>query len=224
MFKTGNLVKLLNPNKKYYLHFKVDHLIKLDNKFLDAEVIFIERNGTKYILNRNQKLIRDLKGYGIEVITDKLALIYFYKKMDIKTELGTIEFDKNQIGKIMKFNISTSKTSSKVFVVQDFGFRGYYPMISSKNWNILEIYNTKENTIYIENLYDKLDCELYENEGEKFLIYIFNTEYMLSDEYTLTKPIYFDNLSTLKNNNNFALIQPNLNGSLTRSKSFLNLS
>ena len=33
MFKYQNLVKILNENKKYYLDFTVDHLIKLDNKY-----------------------------------------------------------------------------------------------------------------------------------------------------------------------------------------------
>ena len=53
---------ILNENKKYYLYFKVDHLIKLDNKFLDAKVIFYDGNGGEFILNKNNRIIKDLEG------------------------------------------------------------------------------------------------------------------------------------------------------------------
>ena len=105
MFKFQNLVKILNENKKYYLDFTVDHLIKLDNKYLDAEVTFIDSNGTEYILNNSNKVIRDLKGDNITVISNKKALIYFYKKIN-DTKIIEIEFDKNQTNKVMKFNIT----------------------------------------------------------------------------------------------------------------------
>ena len=108
IFQCNNLVKLLNANKKYYLDFEVNHLIKLDNEFLDANVTFIDKNKNEFKLNKEQRVITDLKGDGIEVISTKNALIYFYQKMDDKTELGMREFNKTQIGKIMKFNISNS--------------------------------------------------------------------------------------------------------------------
>ena len=49
-----NVIQILNENKTYYLDFTVDHLIKLDNKYLDAEVTFINSNGTEYVLNKTK--------------------------------------------------------------------------------------------------------------------------------------------------------------------------
>ena len=48
MFKFNNLLKLLEENKLYYLNFTVDHIIKLDNKFLVAEITFTDNNGKTY--------------------------------------------------------------------------------------------------------------------------------------------------------------------------------
>ena len=61
MFQYNNLVKLLNENKLYYLDFNVDHLIKLDKGFLEAEVIFTDINNISYVLNQENKVLRDLK-------------------------------------------------------------------------------------------------------------------------------------------------------------------
>ena len=109
MFKYQNLVKILNENKKYYLDFTVDHLIKLDNKYLDTQVTFIDSNETEYILNNSNKVIRNLKGNNITVISTKKALLYFYKKINDFSNIEELNFDKSQKGKIMKFNITNIK-------------------------------------------------------------------------------------------------------------------
>ena len=63
----NNTVKILNDNKLYYLNFTLDHIIKLDNKFLNAEITFTDINGIKYILNKENKVLKHLKGDNITV-------------------------------------------------------------------------------------------------------------------------------------------------------------
>ena len=212
MFKFQNLVKILNENKKYYLDFTVDHLIKLDNKYLDAEVTFIDSNGTEYILNNSNKVIRDLKGDNITVISNKKALIYFYKKINDFSKIEELNFDKSQTGKIMKFNIININNDSETMninIIKDFGFSGYYQMINENSW-IKVSGNENIFTVYIENLYDKLENEdLYENEGEKFLIYI---DSINKDKFEISNITYVDNLLSIKNKYNFQLIPANSSG------------
>ena len=45
-----NLVKLLT-NRYYKINFELNHLIKLDNNFLEAEITIRNKYGIKYILN-----------------------------------------------------------------------------------------------------------------------------------------------------------------------------
>ena len=105
IFKYNNLVKLLKENKKYNLNFKVDHLIKLDDGFLNAVVKFSDNNGNQYILDNLHKVI-NIKGEKIKVIsTNNNALLYFYQRIEDESSIKVIEFDKNQKGKNMKFVI-----------------------------------------------------------------------------------------------------------------------
>ena len=221
MFPLNNLVRLLNANKTYYLNFTVDHLIKLDNKFLDAKVTFTDENGTKYILNKENKIIKDLKGNNITVKSNKNALLYFYKKMDEKTELGMIEFDKSQKGKNMKIDIKNKKNQRvDIYILKDFGFKGYYPMLNEKSWDSITTANVDMTTIYAQNLYDNLEIDLYEDKGEKYFIYIFDSTNLKgypifnSEIYSIGEPIYEDNLMTPGNTFNFAAIPPKANGSI----------
>ena len=101
----NNTVKILNDNILYYLNFTLDHIIKLDNKFLNAEITFTDINGIKYILNKENKVLKHLKGDNITVISTQKALIYFYKRIN-SSDIIELEFDKNQKNKIMKFNIN----------------------------------------------------------------------------------------------------------------------
>ena len=74
---SNNTVKLLNAGKNYYIKFEINHLIKLDDNFLEAEVTFIDKYGIKYILNNTNKII-NIKGKNFTVESNKIALIYFY--------------------------------------------------------------------------------------------------------------------------------------------------
>ena len=211
MYKFNNLVKLLEKNKLYYLNFTVDHIIKLDNKFLEAEVTFIDNNGKKCFLNKENKVIKNLKGNNLTVISTQKALVYFYKKIN-DTKLIEIEFDKTQTNKVMKFNItniSGKEISAKINIIKDFGFSGYYPMISEKSWDKITG-NDNQYTVYIENLYDKLTKEdLYENDGEKFVIYIYPIN---KEEFEISNATYVNNLLTKKNKYNMEIIHPNSTG------------
>ena len=214
MLENGNLVKLLNKNKNYTLDFTVDHLIKLDNNFLGAEVIFIDNNGIEYILNNSTKVIRDLKGDGITVKSTEKALVYFYKKINDFSQIEEINFDTSQKGKIMKFNITNIKNDSEYVrfnLIKDIGFSGYYPMLYKDSWDVIQG-NQNIFTIYIENLYDKIEKEdLYESEGEKFIIYI---ESFNKEKYKIGQITYVDNLITAKNKFNFEVIPANFTGVL----------
>jgi hypothetical protein len=118
MFKFNNLVKLFNPNKNYYLNFTVDHLIKLDNNFLDAEVKFTDSNGKTYILNKSNKIIKDLGGNNVSLISDKEVLIYFYKKIQNYSDSNVIVFDSKQKGKTIKFKITNIKNEGNLKILK----------------------------------------------------------------------------------------------------------
>ena len=226
LYQGINLIKLFTPNKTYYLDFEIEHLIKLDHKFLNAEVIFINENNTKYILNKENKVIRNLEGNKIVVKSDKMALVYFYQKVEDSSEYDFIEFDKSQKGKIMQLNITFNVSyyyyhnyNFDFILVKDFSFEGYFPLINSKSVENVKVPKCVEVTLYIDNYYDLLDkdYELYEDEGEKYLIYFYKNyendyfELINKEIYNISKPIYVDNLLTKNNKYNFEVIQPNQN-------------
>ena len=106
----------------------------------------------------------------------------------------------------MKFNIININNDSETVnfnIIKDFGFSGFYPMISEKSWNKVSG-NKNTFTVYIENLYDKLDNEdLYESEGEKFIIYI---DSINKEKFEISNITYIDNLLSINNKYNFQLI------------------
>ena len=213
MFKFNNLVQLLEANKLYYLNFTVDHIIKLDSNFLDSEVIFIDKNEIRYILNKENKVIRNLTGDNVTVKSNKKALIYFYKRIH-ESGIIDLEFDKTQSGKIMKFNItniSNKKISTNINIIKDFGFSGCYPMINEKSNNKIKG-NENQYEVYIENLYDKLtNDDLYEKEGEKLIVFIYPFN---ESEFEISNVVYINNLMTKKNRFNMEIIPANSNGIL----------
>ena len=223
MFKFNNLVKLLKGNKLYYLNFTVDHIIKLDNKFLDSEITFIDNNGEKYFLNKENKVLKNLTGDNITVISTHMALIYFYKRIN-ESGIIELEFNKTQKGKLMKFNItniSNETISVSINIIRDFGFSGYYPMISSRSWDYIQG-KDNEYTVYIENLYDKLinKEDIYEEDGEKLIVYIYpiNTE-----KFEINNITYVDNLLTSNNKYNVEVIPANSKGLLIHNVRQLNI-
>ena len=133
--KFNNTIKLLEANKTYYLNFTVDHLIKLDNKFLDAEIMFIDKKGQHYFLNKTNKVIKNLRGDNIKVISNQIALIYFYKRIPDFCNLETIIFNKTQTGRNMRFNIIMPRfyQATTIYIIKDFGFEGYYPILDEKS-------------------------------------------------------------------------------------------
>ena len=222
-FLFNNLVKLFNENKIDYLNFTIDHIIKLDNKFLKTTVIFTDENEKEFILNKENRVIKDLKGDNIKVKSNQKALVYFYKRINNNSKPGVIIFDKNQIRKNMIFNITNLKKNPiSIYIAKDFGFEECYPMLNKKSWIYVEnkaYSNNYISTIYVENIFDNSDYELYEEEGEKYIIYIFdsfqnNIASLNSDNYNISNAIYVNNLMTPGNKYNFEIIQPNSNGSL----------
>lgn len=215
--KFKNLVKLFIQEKEYILNFSVDHLIKLDNNFLNAEVKIYD-NDNEYILNGENKIIKILNKKNMRVKTNNTALLYFYKRINNYYENSAVIFDPTQKGKNMKFNI-TNKNNEKVHItlVRDFGFEGYYPLLSERNWDEISSVNTFS-TIYVDNYYDKLEYDLYKD--EKYIIYIFDSidgksaSLINSNDYEITNITYVSNLLTPNNKYNFEVISPNQEGSI----------
>ena len=97
------MVKLFSENKTYNLDFTVDHLIILDINFINAEVSFMDKSGNLLsILNKNNRIIKDINGDNIKVVSNQKELIYFYKRMANYSKKGTIVFDKSPKNKIME--------------------------------------------------------------------------------------------------------------------------
>ena len=219
LYHFNNIVKLLHQEKVYLLDFKVDHLIKLDDNFLDTIVNFYDEKGNIInTLDKSNRVITNLNGNNIKVrATQKDAFIYFYQKISNDLELKVIEFDKNQNGKNMKFTIKTKNNEPiKIEIIKDFGFTGYYPMLNREANDRIET-QTSQTTIYIENVYDKLEYNLYKD--EKYLIYILDS-YQESfpkinlNNYEIGSLEYTDNLITKGNKYNFEIIPKNTKGSL----------
>ena len=217
-FQNNNLVKLLIANKTYYINFTIDHIIKLDKDFVEAEIVFENDKGTCFYLNESKRILDNLEGNNIIVKSTKNALIYFYKKIPNYSEKNTIIFDKSQRGKNMKFEIQNKNhVNINIRIVKDFGIPGCYPMKSSQYWENINS-NNSTTTIYIENYYDKANYTI--DEEESYIIYLFDSydenKFPLfnSDNYTISEPIYFESLLTPGNKYNFEIIQPNKNGAL----------
>ena len=213
MFKFDNLVKLFKKDKQYYLDFTVDHYIKLDSKFLNVKVTFTDTNKNQsYILNDNNKVIKNLSGNNIIVKSNEDALVYFYKIIPNDSTIIKIEFNKTESDKVMRLDLINKNLENEVeiFIIKDFGFMECYPIISEKNW---EIKNSVGGVItsYFENYYDKLENNLYDEEEEKFIIYIFeklnedNIPIFNSSNYDINFQFY-DSFLTIGNKFNFEVI------------------
>ena len=206
-----NTVKLLNKEKIYTIKFELNHLVKLENNFLDSEVIFTSENQTKYILNNKNKIL-NLKGNNFTVKSNKISIIYFYEKIENYNDYSIIEFDKFKFGKNMKINITNKNDYDiKIAIANDFGFKYHYPMINFNDLEIVTISAKKTNYFYIENYYDSLEVNLSESEGEKYYIYIFqitkDNKLILLNESNieLSLPLYYDSI-TKSSKHNFNLI------------------
>ena len=82
-----------------------------------------------YLLDKKYKTVY-IKEKDIVIEADKIALIYFYEKIENFNDKSVIEFDKKQKGKNMKLKIfNKNKFDIKIAIAKDFGFKEYYPMI-----------------------------------------------------------------------------------------------
>ena len=211
MFNYNNLVKLLIKNQPYYLDFTVDHLIKLDKKFSNATILFKDKNGKEYLLSKTNRIITNLTGDNITIISNENVLIYFYKRIENDSTIFSMEFDKSQKGKNMKFNITSINDETKnIYILKDFSFKGYYPMIEDISSDKY-VFKNNQTTIYIDNWYDKLENDLDDNGEERFIIYILDFN---SSNFIISEPIYIDNLLSKRNIYNFEVIPPKEEGSL----------
>ena len=142
--------KYLKKGIEYQIHFKLNHLIKLEPQF-NAEIIIYKKDIKIILNNKNQTGI--LIGKNFKMKTNNNAMVYFYPK--------TQKFQKRLIPKTGEIIEIKHKTKFYNRYSIDFGFEGYEPP------NML--YNYYEQKIYIENIYDKLETKL--TQGEYLYIY-----------------------------------------------------
>ena len=206
-----NLVKLLK-DKYYYVKFELNHLIKLDNGFLDSSVYFFKNSSIINILDKEKKTVY-IKGNDYVVEPFKTALIYIYEKIENFNDKSVIEFDKTQAGKNMKFKIvNKNKFEIKIAIAKDFGFREYYPMLNFDSMEMITIAPENNIDLFIENYYDILETDIYESDGEKYFVYLFqvidNNKIILlnDDNVEIGEPIYFDAITTINNKLYFNII------------------
>ena len=184
----NNLAKYLKKNIEYNLDFYVDHLIKLEPGF-NANVFIY--NSYKNITINSTFPTAHLKGYSFKIKSNNEdAMVYFYEKLKQIIIQTKIESEKGK-------NIEI-KLKYKYSYIVDFGFEGYNPVN-------LEYYNIKYgNTIFIENIYDKLKTELVENEYLYF--YLFRTNDFNYDHIEIK---YSENLNNPNNDYSFNVIRKN---------------
>ena len=145
--------KYLKKDIEYHFHFYLNHLIKIEPQF-KAEIIIYNKD-TKIIMN-NKIQTGIIIGNNYKIKSNEDVMIYFYPK--IKKFQKIINPEKEQIIEIKKNNFV-----SKYFI--DFGFEGFEP----PNMNYFDNKKNKDNKLYIENIYDKLEIKL--TEGEYLYVY-----------------------------------------------------
>ena len=219
--------KILNPKKNYYIKFELNHLIKLDNNFLEAEITIRNKYGIKYILNKKNTII-NLSGNGYTLESDKLALIYFYEKIENMNKIIGIKFNEyNNKIKIEQINIKNKIDEDiKIAIAKGFGFDGYYPVIDYNNLEIYEIPRKKTINIYLENYFSLLGTNIYSDDLEKYFIYFFeiqkdnkivlfnekNFDYKISNKYDVFTELYKFNFGIIpKGDINLVLKSSNSN-------------
>ena len=192
--------KYLKKGIEYHIHFRLNHLIKLEPQF-NAEIIIYNEN-IKIILNsKNQTGI--LMGKNFRMKANNNVMVYFYPK--------TQKFQKRLNPKKGEIIEIKHKTKFMIRYSIDFRFEGYEPP------NML--YNYYEQELYIENIYDKLEIKLAQ--GEYLYIYydeeredIFEINYIKND--ILFSSYKFNFYLIKKNLTNIKYIIPYLNRKKTR--------
>ena len=176
--------KYLKKGIEYQIHFKLNHLIKLEPQF-NAEIIIYKKD-IKIILNNiNQTAI--LIGKNFKLKTNNNVLVYFYPK--------TQKFQKRLTPKTGEIIEIKYKTKFWISYSIDFGFEGYEPP------NILN--NYYEQKLYIENIYDKLETKLAHGEY-LYIYYVDNREDIFEINY-IKNDIIFSSYKF-----NFYLIKQNM--------------
>lgn len=220
-----NLVKLLKSEKMYKLDFNLNHLIKLDNAFSDAIVIFYNENGNEIgFLNKEIKII-ELSGNNIKIKSNKNALIYFFSSLNSEKKLYEISFNKEEIGKNMNITITNLNSDNEsIILIKDYGFKNYYPLLSPNNWEKIIIEKNKTTSIFIENPYDKLKLEEL-SENETFIIYIASAydengiPYFEGEKFEIKNISYKKNYLSKNNKFNFQVIEFDKESSFILSQS-----
>ena len=184
LLNNKNVGKYLKKGIEYSINFTVDHMFKLEPGF-DAVVAIYDENNT-IILNPNNRT-GEFKGNNVKIKSNNNAMIYIYSRL-WKFFNSQIPIE-NKKGKNIEI-ITNSYTS----YLLDFGFKGFEPIYT------LSLANYHGKTIYVENIYDRLETELVE--GEKLYLYAFLNVLIYDIKYT-------ENLRNKNNKYNFVVIPKN---------------
>ena len=152
MIAFNNAAKYLKKDIEYNIAFIADHLVKLEPEF-DAQVLIYDNKEINIILNDNNRTAQ-IKGNNLKIKSNKDAMVYFYGKLNPSFSQLKLEPKK---GKNIEIKIKRN-----TFYIIDFGFEGYSPMDISSIFSLPFFEN--DGTIYIENIYDKINTKLVDGE------------------------------------------------------------
>ena len=196
--------KYIKKDIEYIVDFTVDHMVKIE--ILDnIEVIISNDKNTVKLNSKNP--VSAIQGSNYKVKANKDTMIYFYGKLFkyIKQK----ELFVNQKGKF-----ATITPDKRIQYEIDSGFTGFNPI------NIDAIFENKlyyDDSLYVENIYEKMKNKLVENE-KIFLYYIdeeeidryeYEEEYEKEYEPPKINVLYNDSLNNPNNDYTFTVIPKN---------------
>ena len=186
-FKLPNTARYLKKNVEYTIKFTLNHKVKLEPGF-DAEITITNGQTTVKINTGNPAA--SVIGNGFTIKSNNDAMVYFFGTLTYGLEQIEINEEESK-GKIVK----VSEVDDDILL--DIGFKGYYPSTIP-----IKFRRRENNTVYFENIYDKLKGKLVKEE-KVFLYYFAGKNSKLSIEY-LPK-----NLANENNDFNIFLIPGN---------------
>ena len=173
--KIDSTAKYLRKDVEYRMNFHANHLIKLEPGF-DARITITNGQTTTSI--NPDKPTTEVSGNDFTIKSDNDAMVYFFGALpSYGVKQIQIENRKNHYVKI-------SNAADNLII--DFGFGGYFPTTYPFD------FKAKNNTIYLDNLYDRMKTKLVKDE----YLYI----YSFSENNPTPKVDYIQNGLNIKNN------------------------
>ena len=172
--KVDSTAKYLRKDIQYKMNFHANHLIKLEPGY-NAHIT-ITNGQTTSSINPDEPTT-EISGYNFTIKSDNDAMVYFFGMLPSSgVTQKKIENKKNHY-------VEISNVESALII--DFGFYRYLPSTYPFD------FKTNNNTIYLDNIYNKMKSKLVKNE----FLYI----YYYSDENPFLDVKYIQNNLNIKN-------------------------